>query len=80
MAPAPVTLALAGCVLLFLDVPEGTEVGMDYHMWKIGPKFKGVKFIPPGLHFVYYRYELVFCVQLIPCFPGRAGFGALCGF
>ncbi|CAG8595876.1 17104_t:CDS:2 [Acaulospora morrowiae] len=40
--------------LLFLNAPKGLEFGIDYNSWEIGPKFKGVKLIPPGLHFVYY--------------------------
>ncbi|OWF48151.1 protein AAR2 homolog [Mizuhopecten yessoensis] len=43
-----------GAILLFLDVPEGTEFGIDYNCWKVGPQFRGVKMIPPGIHFVYY--------------------------
>ena len=43
-----------GGVLLCLDVPEGTEFGIDYNSWNVGPKFKGVKMIPPGFHFVFY--------------------------
>ncbi|CAB5176305.1 unnamed protein product [Rhizophagus irregularis] len=43
-----------GAFLLFLNAPEGMEFGIDNNCWKIGPKFKGVKLIPPGLHFVYY--------------------------
>ncbi|KAK6173072.1 hypothetical protein SNE40_016601 [Patella caerulea] len=43
-----------GAVLVFLDVPVGTEFGIDYNSWNVGPNFKGVKMIPPGIHFVYY--------------------------
>jgi A1 cistron-splicing factor AAR2 len=42
--------------ILCLDVPEGTEFGIDYQSWIIGSQFKGVKLIPPGVHFVYYKY------------------------
>lgn len=45
-----------GAILVFLDVPEGTEFGIDYNSWQTGPEFRGVKMIPPGIHFVYYRY------------------------
>ncbi|KAJ3046201.1 a1-alpha2 repression [Rhizophlyctis rosea] len=30
------------------------EFGVDFNTWTTGPRFKGLKFIPPGLHFVYY--------------------------
>ncbi|XP_071842945.1 protein AAR2 homolog isoform X2 [Apostichopus japonicus] len=43
-----------GAVLLFLDVPPGTEFGIDYTTWNTGEKFKGVKMIPAGIHFVHY--------------------------
>lgn len=40
--------------LLCLDVPEGIDFGMDTYSWKTGPRFKGVKMIPTGTHFVYH--------------------------
>merc|ERR1711884_250516 len=43
-----------GATFLFLDVPEGTEFGMDCNAWTVGPKFKGVTMIPPGLHFIHF--------------------------
>ncbi|XP_064402615.1 protein AAR2 homolog [Halichondria panicea] len=43
-----------GATLVILDVPQGTEFGIDYNSWTVGPKFKGVKMIPPGFHFVFY--------------------------
>lgn len=45
-----------GAILLFLDPPENLEFGIDFNAWSTGPLFKGVKLIPPGIHFVYYRY------------------------
>ena len=45
-----------GGTLVLFDVPVGTEVGIDYKSWNTGPKFKGIKMIPPGFHFVYYRW------------------------
>ncbi|XP_066149921.1 protein AAR2 homolog [Euwallacea fornicatus] len=43
-----------GAFLVFLDVPEGTEFGIDLKSWNTGQKFRGVKMIPPGLHFIFY--------------------------
>jgi len=43
-------------IMVFLDAPKQLHFGIDYKSWQIGPKFKGVKFIPPGLHFIYYGY------------------------
>ena len=43
-----------GATLIVSDVPEGTEFGIDYFSFNIGPRFKGIKMIPPGLHFMYY--------------------------
>lgn len=51
-----------GAFLLFLEAPPNLEFGIDYNAWTIGPLFKGVKLIPPGLHFVYYSY--VPCLQI----------------
>ena len=74
-------LAESGAVLLLLDVPHGTVVGIDQQVktlcyivrhlshfnsailysgdlpsrlqaYVVGPDFKGVKMIPPGVHFV----------------------------
>ena len=44
----------AGGIFLFLDVPSNTEFGIDYNCWRTGDKFKGVKMIPPGIHYIYY--------------------------
>lgn len=43
-----------GATLVVLDVPEGTEFGIDYFSWNVGPRFKGIKMIPSGLHCIYY--------------------------
>ncbi|XP_019723986.1 protein AAR2 homolog [Hippocampus comes] len=43
-----------GATLVLLGVPQGTEFGIDCKCWKVGPRFRGVKMIPPGLHFLYY--------------------------
>eukprot|EP00850_Spirogloea_muscicola_P018863 SM000177S03196 [mRNA] locus=s177:236766:240520:+ [translate_table: standard] len=48
-------MAQQGGALLFLDVPPGTWFGMDQQAFVVGPRFKGMKMIPPGPHFVYYR-------------------------
>ncbi|GAQ89890.1 hypothetical protein KFL_005740010 [Klebsormidium nitens] len=47
-------LAERGGTLLLLDVPHGTSFGIDQQMFVTGPRFKGVKMLPPGPHFVYY--------------------------
>lgn len=43
-----------GGFLILLGVPEGTEFGIDLKSWNTGEKFRGVKMIPPGLHYVFY--------------------------
>ena len=43
-----------GGFVIVLDFPEGSEFGIDLNTWTTGPNFKGVKMIPPGVHFVYY--------------------------
>lgn len=47
-------LAEHGGTLLCLHVAEHTCVGIDQQMFVVGPKFMGLKMIPPGTHFVYY--------------------------
>lgn len=44
-----------GAILLVLNVPLGTEFGIDMKSWTSGHKFKGIKMIPPGYHFIYYN-------------------------
>jgi A1 cistron-splicing factor AAR2 len=44
-----------GAMLVFLDLPAGSEFGIDYNYYETGAQFKGVKMIPPGIHFIYYR-------------------------
>lgn len=47
-------LAVEGATFVLLNVPPGTEFGIDMNSWNTGEKFCGVKLIPPGVHFVYY--------------------------
>ncbi|KAG7391085.1 a1-alpha2 repression [Phytophthora pseudosyringae] len=44
-----------GGFLVCLDVPSATELGVDYEVFRTGPKFQGVKFLPLGIHFVLFR-------------------------
>ncbi|KAG0266080.1 a1-alpha2 repression [Mortierella polycephala] len=45
----------AGAIILVLDAPPNQlEFGIDVNCWNTGPRFKGIKIIPPGPHFVYY--------------------------
>ncbi len=48
-------LSETGATLILLDFPVGAEFGIDMNVWNTGEKFKGVKMIPPGKHFVYWR-------------------------
>ncbi|KAJ2724756.1 hypothetical protein GGI07_001717 [Coemansia sp. Benny D115] len=43
-----------GACLVILDVPSGIEFGIDLDTWETGPLFKGLKMIPPGIHYVHY--------------------------
>jgi len=58
---AATELARKGVSLLLLDVPQHTVLGIDTQMFSVGPRFKGIKMVPPGPHFVYY------------CSPSRHG-------
>ena len=39
--------------LLIHDFPEGFYFGIDFNIWQIGPKFKGVSNIPVGPHLIF---------------------------
>ncbi|XP_006072522.4 protein AAR2 homolog isoform X1 [Bubalus bubalis] len=47
-------LFFEGATVVILNMPKGTEFGIDYNSWEVGPKFRGVKMIPPGIHFLHY--------------------------
>lgn len=47
-------LVLEGGTLIINDMPKGSEFGIDLNTYKTGPKFRGVKMIPTGLHFIYF--------------------------
>ena len=46
--------AESGVVLCLGDFPRGSEFGIDYLSWRTGPKFAGLKLIPPGVHYVHW--------------------------
>ena len=48
------TLFENGAFLILLNVPAGTEIGIDLHSWRTGTEFRGIKMIPSGIHFVYW--------------------------
>jgi len=42
-----------GAVLVIAGVPVGTEFGIDLCSYTIGPDFRGVKMVPPGVHYIW---------------------------
>ena len=38
-----------------LNAPPALTFGIDFHAWTTGPLFKGLKLIPPGLHYLYWQ-------------------------
>lgn len=42
-----------GAILIISGIPLATEFGVDLTAYKVGGKFRGIKMIPPGPHFVY---------------------------
>lgn len=58
-------LLVEGATCVCLDVPEGTEFGVDMKSWSTAERFNGLKMIPPGIHYIHYR--LVFFFQMISC-------------
>ncbi|KAK9866040.1 hypothetical protein WJX84_001451 [Apatococcus fuscideae] len=45
-------LVVLGGTLLMLDAPPALVMGFDQQTFQIGQKFKGLKMIPPGIHFL----------------------------
>lgn len=43
-----------GGTLIAAGAPRGTHFGVDLQSWRIDSEFRGIKMIPPGLHFVHY--------------------------
>lgn len=58
-----------GGVLLVIDLPLGSIFGIDMKIYKVGEKFRGLKMIPPGLHFIHYS-----AVSKEGCTAPRTGF------
>jgi hypothetical protein len=48
-------LAANGAAVLLLGVPTGTVIGVDHRVFVAGPRFRGVKMLPPGLHALTYQ-------------------------
>ncbi|KAJ3130953.1 a1-alpha2 repression [Physocladia obscura] len=44
-----------GAIMLLMDFPVDLSFGIDLNEWQTGPRFKGLKLIPPGFHFIHYR-------------------------
>ncbi|KNE56298.1 hypothetical protein AMAG_02122 [Allomyces macrogynus ATCC 38327] len=44
-----------GAKVVILGLPEQSEFGVDFASWETGPRFKGLEFVPPCLHFIHYR-------------------------
>lgn len=42
-----------GAFILITNVPQGSEFGIDLSSYKTAENFRGVKMIPPGVHFIY---------------------------
>lgn len=43
-----------GANLLVLNFPIGSIFGIDESIWKITQKFRGVRNVPPGFHYIFY--------------------------
>ncbi|GAB5367098.1 hypothetical protein AAMO2058_001200400 [Amorphochlora amoebiformis] len=55
MSPQDAAEALRrGGAVLCLGVPDGTIFGIDCASYGVGPKFMGLKMIPPGIHILHF--------------------------
>ena len=62
LSPADCTALLPHtATLLCVSIPPGTDFGLDYSNWTLGPRFMGVKLVPPGLHFAWFRFGAPLC-------------------
>ncbi|XP_014370310.2 protein AAR2 homolog [Papilio machaon] len=43
-----------GATFVFLGVPKGTVFGIDLKCWRTDEEFRGIRLIPPGMHYIYY--------------------------
>ncbi|XP_063816385.1 protein AAR2 homolog [Pseudophryne corroboree] len=50
-------LFFQGATFVILGFPEGSEFGIDSNSWQVGPRFRGVKMVPPGVHFIHYSVK-----------------------
>ena len=48
---------LNGAFFIFLDPPKLMDFGVDGAYWRIGPRFAGLKMIPPGPHLLTWKYH-----------------------
>eukprot|EP00803_Ostreobium_quekettii_P000101 evm.model.scf_717.6 EVM.evm.TU.scf_717.6 scf_717:49162-50532(-) len=49
---AALRAAASGGTVLLVGVPPGTLIGIDHRSFVVGPKFCGIKLLPPGLHLI----------------------------
>lgn len=54
-----IALQAQGGTLLCLGLPKASQFGLDYAEWSVGPRFLGISVVPPGPHFLWYRYDVV---------------------
>lgn len=47
-------LLVEGGTFVFLGVPQETQFGIDMQCWNTEEDFRGIKMIPPGLHYIHY--------------------------
>ncbi|XP_047510405.1 protein AAR2 homolog [Pieris napi] len=47
-------LLIEAGTFVFLGVPQETQFGIDMQCWNTDEDFRGIKMIPPGLHYIHY--------------------------
>uniref|UniRef100_A0A0N4ZKR9 Protein AAR2 homolog n=1 Tax=Parastrongyloides trichosuri TaxID=131310 RepID=A0A0N4ZKR9_PARTI len=57
--------------VIFKDFPEGIEIGIDYISYTTGPKFMGLKMIPPGVHYICVSYKGAPRIGFFHCFKDK---------
>ena len=52
-------------LLVCVGVPAGTSIGLDYAEFRVGPRFSGIRAVPPGTHFLWFRLASHFILNAV---------------
>ncbi|RKP00216.1 hypothetical protein CXG81DRAFT_19805 [Caulochytrium protostelioides] len=44
-----------GAKVVVSDAPSNLVLGIDWKSWQLGPRFRGIKLVPPGVHLLHHH-------------------------